>query len=247
MSPSSTGPLPPGLTSSPACKTLVPCLDSLSFSHSRLGLLAFPLLLSKNAHASFRCEWTSKVAIPPSPSAKSTPAHYKSMNGMTVRQELYYFGMVPIIGTSHARSLYYERGCLSPSARSGSRHKSMRSMREGCWKAGFAGPQFLLDVSFNNSLARDDNLQISHNSINCANGEASVLGRRKLMELCIFSGLFTALRFEPSGAGALESSGVRVEPPQVGLDNGRVRSCEGSAPCVSTSSFRSPSRFMPPW
>ena len=35
--------------------------------------------------------------------------------------------------------------------------------------------------------------------------------------------------------------------PNVGLVNGRLQACHGSDPCVSTSSFRSPSRFMPPW
>ncbi|OAE19262.1 hypothetical protein AXG93_3507s1340 [Marchantia polymorpha subsp. ruderalis] len=33
----------------------------------------------------------------------------------------------------------------------------------------------------------------------------------------------------------------------VGLKNGQLRSCDGATPCVSTSAFRSPSRFMPPW
>jgi hypothetical protein len=35
--------------------------------------------------------------------------------------------------------------------------------------------------------------------------------------------------------------------PEVGLVEGRLRGCKGSAPCVSTSAFQSPSRFMPPW
>ena len=40
---------------------------------------------------------------------------------------------------------------------------------------------------------------------------------------------------------------TRTSDPNVGLVNGRLQACSGSVPCVSTSSFRSPSRFMPPW
>lgn len=35
--------------------------------------------------------------------------------------------------------------------------------------------------------------------------------------------------------------------PEVGLLDGRLRGCDGRPPCVSTSAFRSPSRFMAPW
>ncbi|KAL2630692.1 hypothetical protein R1flu_015378 [Riccia fluitans] len=47
--------------------------------------------------------------------------------------------------------------------------------------------------------------------------------------------------------GQFQDAQALVEDDGVGLVNGQLRSCEGGTPCVSTSAFRSPSRFMPPW
>lgn len=41
--------------------------------------------------------------------------------------------------------------------------------------------------------------------------------------------------------------GKVLSEPDTGLVKGKLRGCSGTNPCVSTSAFQSPSRFLPPW
>lgn len=49
------------------------------------------------------------------------------------------------------------------------------------------------------------------------------------------------------GGPAAIAVAEKIPLPEVGLRDGRLRGCDGRPPCVSTSAFQSPSRFMPPW
>ncbi|KAG6556224.1 hypothetical protein Mapa_002165 [Marchantia paleacea] len=65
-----------------------------------------------------------------------------------------------------------------------------------------------------------------------------------------FSSVFLARRAFMSFGLSLFMAGQSGEAQaidDVGLMNGQLRSCDGATPCVSTSAFRCPSRFMPPW
>lgn len=67
------------------------------------------------------------------------------------------------------------------------------------------------------------------------------MGRREAIGRLIGAGI-------AGGVGWSSSTGVaKGGVPDVGLQQGRLRGCSGSSPCVSTSAFQSPSRFMPPW
>jgi hypothetical protein len=67
------------------------------------------------------------------------------------------------------------------------------------------------------------------------------LGRREAIGRLIGAGIAGGVGW--SSSTGLAKGGV----PEVGLQQGRLRGCSGSSPCVSTSAFQSPSRFMPPW
>lgn len=70
---------------------------------------------------------------------------------------------------------------------------------------------------------------------------APALGRREAMGTLLGAGIAGGIGW--SSSTGMAKGGV----PEVGLQQGRLRGCSGSSPCVSTSAFQSPSRFMPPW
>ena len=74
-------------------------------------------------------------------------------------------------------------------------------------------------------------------SINSSAGRVDV-GRRGFLRGLIALGVGTY------GGGAVAEE---MAAPEIGLLDGRLRGCDGRPPCVSTSAFQSPSRFMPPW
>jgi hypothetical protein len=65
------------------------------------------------------------------------------------------------------------------------------------------------------------------------------VGRRGFLGALIAAGV--------GGIYAGVAVGEEMAAPEVGLQEGRLRGCDGRPPCVSTSAFQSPSRFMPPW
>lgn len=65
------------------------------------------------------------------------------------------------------------------------------------------------------------------------------VGRRGFLGALIAAGV--------GGIYARVAVGEEMAAPEVGLQEGRLRGCDGRPPCVSTSAFQSPSRFMPPW
>ncbi|KAH8969642.1 hypothetical protein BDL97_02G043900 [Sphagnum fallax] len=90
-------------------------------------------------------------------------------------------------------------------------------------------------------------------SSSASTGRQKVQGRRELL-----GGLIVSVAIQGSScaflAGCRQATAAEEQQeqdehllPEVGLIEGRLRGCKGSAPCVSTSAFQSPSRFMPPW
>ncbi|CAK9870778.1 unnamed protein product [Sphagnum jensenii] len=90
-------------------------------------------------------------------------------------------------------------------------------------------------------------------SSSASTGRQKVQGRRELL-----GGLIVGVAIQGSSceflAGCRQATAAEEQQeqkehllPEVGLIEGRLRGCKGSAPCVSTSAFQSPSRFMPPW
>jgi hypothetical protein len=84
-------------------------------------------------------------------------------------------------------------------------------------------------------------------SSSASTGRQKVQGRRELL-----GGLIVGVAIQGSScaflAGCRQATAAEEHLlPEVGLMEGRLRGCKGSAPCVSTSAFQSPSRFMPPW
>jgi hypothetical protein len=89
-------------------------------------------------------------------------------------------------------------------------------------------------------------------SSSASTGRQKVQGRRELL-----GGLIVGVAIQGSScaflAGCRQATAAEEQQeqeqhlPEVGLMEGRLRGCKGSAPCVSTSAFQSPSRFMPPW
>lgn len=79
----------------------------------------------------------------------------------------------------------------------------------------------------------------SHKSVSC-NVQA---GRRGFLTGLVAVGAAASIHGFHGGAAMAEE----MAPPEVGLREGRLRGCDGRPPCVSTSAFQSPSRFMPPW
>lgn len=75
-------------------------------------------------------------------------------------------------------------------------------------------------------------------SVSSSTGRVDV-GRRRFLGGLIAAGV--------GGVYGGSAGGEEMAPPEVGLQEGRLRGCDGRPPCVSTSAFQSPSRFMPPW
>jgi hypothetical protein len=92
----------------------------------------------------------------------------------------------------------------------------------------------------------------SSSSSSASTGRQKVQGRRELL-----GGLIVGVAIQGSScaflAGCRQATAAEEQQeqehllPEVGLIEGRLRGCKGAAPCVSTSAFQSPSRFMPPW
>ncbi|KAL3688627.1 hypothetical protein R1sor_014936 [Riccia sorocarpa] len=84
----------------------------------------------------------------------------------------------------------------------------------------------------------DDGPVLQSSSHSSSSSPSTVLFPRRTF-LSVGLGLLVGSQFQDAEAS--------VEDDPVGLVNGQLQSCDGGTPCVSTSAFRSPSRFMPPW
>ena len=83
----------------------------------------------------------------------------------------------------------------------------------------------------------------SSSSDGCTSGSSSA-GRVDVGRRGFLGGLIAVGVGGINGGGAV---GEEMAALEVGLQEGRLRGCDGRPPCVSTSAFQSPSRFMPPW
>ncbi|CAM6128530.1 unnamed protein product [Calypogeia fissa] len=164
---------------------------------------------------------------------------------MAVRQELWCSSMVPTGRFSYSKSADYAEHRPNSAARVRLEELSSTRGRESV--KGVSSMEVII-------VKAHPSRKQTENSVVCTNDSQFLVQRRDVMQLCFFSGFFSSGLTQQNGVIALEGDGANDDggralksSAEVGLANGRLRSCEGSACCVSTSAFRSPSRFMPPW
>lgn len=160
---------------------------------------------------------------------------------MAEKLELWCFCMLPAFRSPYSKSLRNDKYKSNVAARLVVQDSSANTDRE-----------YFLAVSSVKSSRPKEHVSPRDRSddlAKCTNAGPPSVQRREAMQLFFFSGLFLSQLVQQSGAVALDGDdNVRLPAwAEVGLENGRLRSCEGRAPCISTSAFRSPSRFMPPW